>query len=377
MVRNIVVLGGSSHPALNEVICDHLGLPPGNVLLSKFSVGETRVEIGESVRGKDVYIIQTGAGKVNDNLMELLICISACQTASAKRITAVCPLFFYSRQSDVPYNKAGAPLTKVSSCNNKPDIGSEDSPSASLTNGVDGAVKDLRKTQIDDVNGHKPVHQSNTIDSTNSDLLTRKRNISWSSGRNSNEDESSPAAFHARPGYKEWVAQAGTLVADLLTTAGADHVITMDLHDAQYQGFFDIPVDNLYGRPILKRYITQKIPNYQQAVVVSPDAGGAKRATAIADGLGMPFALIHKVSVRLTRPCLFLPLTRSPGTPAHQDHRPPECYHDAGWRRCQSDRDPYRRPRGHIEHHHSCCKATEKGGRNKSICSDHTWCPQR
>lgn len=306
MVRNIVVLGGSSHPALNEVICDHLGLPPGNVLLSKFSVGETRVEIGESVRGKDVYIIQTGAGKVNDNLMELLICISACQTASAKKITAVCPLFFYSRQSDVPYNKAGAPLSKVSSWNNKPESTSEDSHSARLTNGIEGLEKSLSKTQIDDSNGRKPTQHSNTVESAKSDVLTRKRNVSWSSGQNSNEDESSPASFHARPGYKEWVAQAGTLVADLLTTAGADHVITMDLHDPQYQGFFDIPVDNLYGRPILKRYIMQSIPNYQQAVVVSPDAGGAKRATAIADGLGMPFALIHKVSVRLTRLLLFL-----------------------------------------------------------------------
>ena len=302
MVRNIVVLGGSSHPALNEVICDHLGLPPGNILLSKFSVGETRVEIGESVRGKDVYIIQTGAGKVNDNLMELLICISACQTASAKKITAVCPLFFYSRQNDVPYNKAGAPLSKVSSCNNKPDIGLEDPHSAGLANGIEGLEKSQSKAQIDDSNGRRPVQRSNTIDSTKSDFSTRKRNISWSSGLNSNEDESSPASFHARPGYKEWVAQAGTLVADLLTTAGADHVITMDLHDPQYQGFFDIPVDNLYGRPILKKYIVQSIPNYQQAIVVSPDAGGAKRATAIADGLGMPFALIHKVSVRLIKP---------------------------------------------------------------------------
>ena len=299
MVRNIVVLGGSSHPTLNEIICDHLGLPPGNILLSKFSVGETRVEIGESVRGKDVYIIQTGAGKVNDNLMELLICISACQTASAKKITAVCPLFFYSKQSDLPYNKTGAPLSKVSSCYNKPDFTSEDNHSASLTNGVDGLEKSFTKTNTDDPNGSKTLQRSNTIDSTKSDFSTRRRNVSWSSARNSNfnEDENSVAStsFHARPGYKEWVAQAGTLVADLLTTAGADHVITMDLHDPQYQGFFDIPVDNLYGRPILKKYIVQSIPNYQQAVVVSPDAGGAKRATAIADGLGMPFALIHKV----------------------------------------------------------------------------------
>jgi ribose-phosphate pyrophosphokinase len=103
-----------------------------------------------------------------------------------------------------------------------------------------------------------------------------------------------PPAFEPQVGYRQWVAQAGTLIADLLTCAGADHVITMDLHDPQYQGFFDIPVDNLYGRHLLRKYIQFNIPNYQQAVVVSPDAGGAKRATAIADALGMPFALIHK-----------------------------------------------------------------------------------
>ncbi|KAG9626355.1 hypothetical protein KCV04_g11870, partial [Aureobasidium melanogenum] len=110
MVRNLVVLGGSSHPELTETICNHLGIPPANILLSKFAVGETRVEIMDSVRGKDVFIIQSGGGKVNDHLMELLITISACKTASAKRVTAVLPLFPYSRQSDIPYNKTGAPL---------------------------------------------------------------------------------------------------------------------------------------------------------------------------------------------------------------------------------------------------------------------------
>ena len=103
-------------------------------------------------------------------------------------------------------------------------------------------------------------------------------------------------SFEPQRGYKLWVAQAGTLVADLLTCAGTDHIITMDLHDPQYQGFFDIPVDNLYGRHLLRKYIQYSIPNFQQAVIVSPDAGGAKRATAIADGLGIDFALIHKVS---------------------------------------------------------------------------------
>jgi ribose-phosphate pyrophosphokinase len=89
-----------------------------------------------------------------------------------------------------------------------------------------------------------------------------------------------------------------------MTCAGADHIITMELHDAQYQGFFDIPVDNLYAKPLLKGYIQEHIPNYKDFVVLSPDAGGAKRATAIADSLGMPFALIHRVRTT-TLPWLF------------------------------------------------------------------------
>lgn len=302
MVRNLVVLGGSSHPSLTETICDHLGLPPGNVLLSKFSVGETRVEIKESVRGKDVYIIQSGSDKVNDNLMELLITLSACKTASARKVTAVLPLFPYSRQSDIPYSKSGAPLSKASNCYNKPNFAYsfESTPSTphpdllptAGLDGVDGLNKDLNKWQLDNARSanHHPK-RSNTMDSTKSDISTR---LNISTDDASQSSNSSKEVFHARPGYTAWVSQAGTLVADLLTCAGADHVITMDLHDPQYQGFFDIPVDNLYGRPILKRYIQTSIPNYQQAVVVSPDAGGAKRATAIADSLGMPFALIHK-----------------------------------------------------------------------------------
>ena len=150
----------------------------------------------------------------------------------------------------------------------------------------------------------KPPVRSDTTDSSISDLSSHNRNASTTSMVNGVSTENgkkalSPASkekqFVPRPGYKQWVAQSGTLVANLLTCAGADHVITMDLHDPQYQGFFDIPVDNLHSRPILKKYIQQNIPNYQHAVVVSPDAGGAKRATAIADGLGMPFALIHRV----------------------------------------------------------------------------------
>ncbi|KAJ5916663.1 hypothetical protein N7504_000678 [Penicillium tannophilum] len=310
MVRNLVVIGGTSHPQLTETICSVLGLPPAEVLLSKFAVGETRVEIQESVREKDVYIIQSGGGKVNDHLLELLITISACKTASARRVTAVLPLFPYSRQSDIPYDKAGAPLVK-SSVPTKPNNGYtfESTPSTpgpgkpeglGLMNGIDNLQKSLAKAQIEEHNG-SPVKRrpasGNALPraDTNDSLKSLATSAALEeSSSNSSSAASKINAFQPRPGYKQWVAQAGTLVADLLTCAGADHIITMDLHDPQYQGFFDIPVDNLYGRPLLKSYIQRNIPNHKQAVIVSPDAGGAKRATAIADQMGMEFALIHK-----------------------------------------------------------------------------------
>jgi ribose-phosphate pyrophosphokinase len=310
MVRNIVVIGGTSHPKLTQTICNHLGIPPANVLLSKFAVGETRVEIQESVREKDVYIIQSGGGKVNDSLMELLITISACKTASAKRVTAVLPLFPYSRQSDIPYNKTGAPLVKSSL---QPSFTFDSTPptphpgkpeSQGVANGVDSLQKSLAKTQLEDAEANgspvkrRPIanggKRSDTLDSTRSD-----NSLPNGVGNDDTTSTSSVSpkvpAFEPRPGYRQWVAQAGTLVADLLTCAGADHIITMDLHDPQYQGFFDIPVDNLYGRPLLKRYIQRHIPDFRNAIIVSPDAGGAKRATAIADSMGVEFALIHKV----------------------------------------------------------------------------------
>lgn len=316
MVRNICVIGGTSHPHLTQQICSVLGIPPADVLLSKFAVGETRVEVKESVRGKDVYIIQSGGGKVNDLLLELLITISACKTASANRVTAVLPLFPYSRQSDIPYNKSGAPLAKATAAG-KPGSSNgftfDSAPptphpgkneNGNIANSVDNLQKGLANAQLDEVNnGVLKRRPANGL--PRSDTLSSVKSESSHAGAlsgvatddyGSNASTSSKVnGFQPRPGYRQWVAQAGTLVADLLTCAGADHIITMDLHDPQYQGFFDIPVDNLYGRPLLKSYIAQNIPNYKQAVVVSPDAGGAKRATAIADSMGLDFALIHKV----------------------------------------------------------------------------------
>ncbi|KAF1982740.1 ribose-phosphate pyrophosphokinase II [Aulographum hederae CBS 113979] len=302
MVRNLVVLGGSSHPQLTETICSHLGVPPAKILLGKFSVGETRVEIKESIRGKDVYIVQSGGGKVNDHLMELLITVSACKTASAQRVTVVLPLFPYSRQSDIPYNKTGAPLNKGASGGQTNGNYTFDSrpqtphpghpPSNGLANGVDGINRSLNRLTV--TNGRAEGNRKRT--DTNGTVKSDKADYfgTQDGGEKTQTSATAPPPFEPQRGYRQWVAQAGTLVADLLTCAGADHVITMDLHDPQYQGFFDIPVDNLYGRHLLRQYIQYQIPNYQQAVIVSPDAGGAKRATAIADALGMPFALIHK-----------------------------------------------------------------------------------
>lgn len=327
MVRNIVVLGLSSHPQLTQTICNHLGIPPGKILLGKFAVGETRVEIIESVREKDVFIVQAGGRNVNDDLMEMLITISACKTASARRVTAVLPLFPYSRQSDIPYNKTGAPLAKAPTLsslqgtytfNSRPQTPHPSRPeSTGLKNGPETLTKKLRglqtngvrdfadssiKSPMTDINSNNgltanfamsPILNSSTAQSSNNLQSPAMNGVNI-------EDPTSkmliggPPPFEPQPGYKQWVAQAGTLIADLVTVAGADHVITMDLHDPQYQGFFDIPVDNLYGRRLLHTYIQTHIPDYQQAIIVSPDAGGAKRATAIADALGIPFALIHK-----------------------------------------------------------------------------------
>ncbi|ODQ66150.1 phosphoribosyl pyrophosphokinase [Nadsonia fulvescens var. elongata DSM 6958] len=281
-VRNLVILGGSSHPRLTDAICANLNISPAEASLHKFKNGETSVTIVNSVRDKDVYIVQSGSGRVNDNLVELLILISACKTASAKKVTVVTPLFPYSRQPDIPYTKTGAPLVaaKANSLN---------TPSQFTFESVPGTPRSSGKCDT-----------GVSLATAASNALKQSASVSSLGGvvrpAMAREDSWVPEApvREINNGYKQWIAQSGTLIAQLLTCAGADHIITMDLHDPQFQGFFDIPVDNLYGKPILQNYITSYIPDYQDAVIVSPDAGGAKRATAIADGLGMAFALIHK-----------------------------------------------------------------------------------
>lgn len=217
---NIKVFSGSSHPDLAQRIVDRLGIDLGKVVTKKFSNLETCVEIGESVRGEDVYIVQSGSGEINDNLMELLIMINACKIASASRVTAVIPCFPYARQD-------------------KKDKGNEGKETGTSPNNVQ------------------------------------------------------------RMKYNEWKFRSrapisAKLVANMLSVAGADHIITMDLHASQIQGFFDIPVDNLYAEPAVLKWIKENISEWRNSIIVSPDAGGAKRVTSIADRLNVEFALIHK-----------------------------------------------------------------------------------
>lgn len=243
-MKNLVVLGGDSISNLTKSICKNLTLDVGKAELRKFSNGETSIEIKISVREKDVFIIQNGSGDVNDNFLELLILISACKISSAKRVTVVLPFFPYSRQPENPRVAMG---------------GQDSLPSSG------GLSHFLSKPKQISTNASAPGPLG-AVDEH---------------GR----DES---------GYKQWVSSNGTLIANLLMTAGADRCMTMDLHDPQFQGFFNISVDNLYLMPLFKRYIVDYIPNYKECVIVSPDSGGAKRATAIADALGCSFALIHK-----------------------------------------------------------------------------------
>ncbi|XP_071446115.1 ribose-phosphate pyrophosphokinase 1 isoform X1 [Hetaerina americana] len=218
---NIKVFSGTSHPDLAQRIVDRLGIDLGKVVTKKFSNLETCVEIGESVRGEDVYIVQSGSGEVNDNLMELLIMINACKIASASRVTAVIPCFPYARQDkkDKGHGEAG------------------------------GKASDVR-------------------------LPFQMKSNEWK--------------------FRSRAPISAKLVANMLSVAGADHIITMDLHASQIQGFFDIPVDNLYAEPAVLKWIRENIPEWRNSIIVSPDAGGAKRVTSIADRLNVEFALIHK-----------------------------------------------------------------------------------
>ena len=202
--KDIKVFTGNSNPKLAQNICQELGIPLGDSEVGAFSDGENFASIYETVRGSDVFVVQSTcffrkddkSGSVNDALMELLIMIDALRRASAGRITAVIPYFGYARQD--------------------------------------------RKTKPRD-----PI--------------------------------------------------SAKLVANLIAEAGADRVLTMDLHANQIQGFFDIPVDNLLGSPLFVSECFRKYAAVQDdTMVVSPDVGSVARARAFAQKLNMPLAIVDK-----------------------------------------------------------------------------------
>ncbi len=194
--KDIKIFSGNSNKPLAEAICKKLGTNLGNAEVGRFSDGESFASIYETVRGSDVFLVQSTSSPVNDHLMELLIMIDAMKRASAGRITAVMPYFGYARQD--------------------------------------------RKTKPRD-----PI--------------------------------------------------SAKLVANLITRAGADRVLTMDLHANQIQGFFDIPVDNLLGNPVFTNYLHQRYAGQEDdVIVVSPDVGSVARARAFAQKLGMGLAIVDK-----------------------------------------------------------------------------------
>ena len=191
--KKLKIFTGNANQELAKEICDYLGLPLGEAFVGRFNNGEVQIMIDESVRGKDVFIIQPTSYPVNDNLMELMVMADALKRASARHITAVVPYYGYARQD--------------------------------------------RKTR-----GREPI--------------------------------------------------TAKLVANLMQTSGITRLVTIDLHAGQIQGFFDVPVDHLYGASILAKYINEK--NLEDVIVVSPDLGGVTRARDLADRIGAPIAIIEK-----------------------------------------------------------------------------------
>ncbi len=192
-MNGLAIFSGNANLELAKAICEHLNVSLTNVLVARFSEGETRVEIKENIRGKDVFVIQPTCPPPNENLMELLVLIDAARRASADRITAVIPYYGYARQDR------------------------KDQPRVPIT---------------------------------------------------------------------------AKLVANLIVAAGANRVLTMDLHANQIQGFFDIPVDHLYAINELCDYFKTK--NLKNLVVVSPDVGGIKMARAYAKRLDAGLAIVDK-----------------------------------------------------------------------------------
>jgi ribose-phosphate pyrophosphokinase len=193
--RRLELVSGRAHPELAVEIARCLGVELGETNVREFPDSELHCRYGNSIRGVDLFIVQTHAAPVNDSIMEMLVMIDAAKRASAKRITAVCPYYGYSRQ-------------------------------------------DRKAT------GREPI--------------------------------------------------TAKLVADLLSVAGADRIVSVDLHSGQIQGFFDGPVDHLTAAPLFMEYLRRECPDPSGVVIVSPDAGRIKVSERFSQQLGSDLAFVHK-----------------------------------------------------------------------------------
>lgn len=192
-MQDYKIFTGTAHPEFSQRVAKELDIELSQAEVTRFSDGEIGIRICESVRGKDVFVIQSTCAPANDNLMELLIMIDALKRSSAKSINIIMPYFGYARQ-----DRKASPRVPISA----------------------------------------------------------------------------------------------KLVADLLQCAGITRLVAMDLHAGQIQGFFDIPVDNLYGSIVFKEYIISK--NFKNPIVASPDIGGVARARYFAKLLGLDIVIIDK-----------------------------------------------------------------------------------
>ncbi|HHD74992.1 MAG TPA: ribose-phosphate pyrophosphokinase, partial [Nitratifractor sp.] len=188
-----MIFSGTANPELSQEISEYLDIPLSAATINRFSDGEINIQVAESVRGKDVYIVQPTSAPANSNLMELLIMVDALKRSSAKSITAVLPYYGYARQ-----DRKAAPRVPISA----------------------------------------------------------------------------------------------KLVADMMEVAGVTRVVTIDLHASQIQGFFNIPVDNLYGAALFIDYIKEK--NLPNPIIASPDIGGVARARYFAEHLGLDMVIVDK-----------------------------------------------------------------------------------
>lgn len=308
-MNDLVLIAGSSHKELAEKISQRLGIKLGKCQTGKFSNKETSVQVLESVRDMHVFIIQTSCDgksnlpdqemRVNDYLMEMLILVSATKMASARKVTVIIPSFPYSRQPDHPTttHRNGLIAPQIPSFSNDQmyDRNEESVSGISkpklpiklpiITRTLPSDESHFENAGAEDVSENLDIHTSLDKFDGSARRPTRLRVSSISSADGKRTTISSPLKLGTSSfsnvarsgGYRQWAARTGTLVANMLMAAGADHIITMDLHDAQFQGFFDIPVDNLFGASLIVKYIRKNIQNCKSAVIVSPDAGGAKR----------------------------------------------------------------------------------------------------